>query len=485
MNRIRKVDRGIWIILFYGIIYLLFPSANNSNDAYMYAGDIQQRVDLFYPHHLLFNAFSYGITQLFSIHDTLSALCFINALFAMGCLFLLRGILLLALDRRTVDWILVGIGSCWGVMRYATEGETYILPLFFSLAASYAAFRKHSVFGSSMFAAIACLFHQIHVFWWLGLAFFFIRSAEKGEYRSIVLRYLAGAWVVPFAYFWVFYGTSTGCDYLYQYVFHDYLFVESVGFSLKHALLLTPINFIRTFMQVHGYILPLLKTFPFVLIGILLSCIFFWKGCRRKERFAIRRKEANPDKASFAYAHLWIALMQLGFAFLSNGNAEFMVMLPFACAIGFFLLFEVSVYRLACFSLMLCAWNLSIGLLPYHFIELYPYKALEKYIVTHPDETFVVEAYPQLFNQLRYHSPGAENRLEKEMIPGKEYMTDRYYNRSAYSRAAFVKGESSDSLEKEDVMVVDTLHYDLGEWIISQKKLPILDKKVRHKRSEK
>ena len=75
-------------------------------------------------------------------------------------------------------------------MRYVTEGETYIIPLFFSLMASYGASRKQSAFGCSMLAALACLFHQIHVFWWMGLALFFWKETEKSERLKIMSLYL-------------------------------------------------------------------------------------------------------------------------------------------------------------------------------------------------------------------------------------------------------------------------------------------------------
>lgn len=474
MDKVKHGDFSLWVIGLCGLIYLLFPSLNNSNDAYMYAGDIKYGVDLFYPHHLLFNVLGYVFVRLFHISNTLWALCFINGIFAIGCLFLVRSILKPMLGKFKLGCILALLGCCWGFMRYATEGETYIIPLFFSLMASYVASRKQSVFRCSMLAASACLFHQIHVFWWMGLALFFWKETEKSERLKIISLYLLGAWIVPVAYLLVFYGTSTDCAYLYQYILHDYLFVDSVGFSFKQALILTPINCIRTFVQVHGYIYSLIKAYPFFLIGVCLSLYVFILGMkRRNEVYIIQRKDKKEiANDNLGQAHLWIALLQLVFAFLSNGNAEFMVMIPFALSIWFFTFYDIHVSRLIAIAGFLCLWNMSIGILPYHFVELYPYKSLEKYIAAHPNDTFVIEAYPQLFNQLRYNYPGLEDCLQDDMECGRKYLTDRYFNHVSFSRFTFTKREEvGNLLERNCVIPVDTLHYDLGNWIISQENM--------------
>ena len=93
-----NVDRSLLVLFFIGIVYGLFPSVNNTNDAYMYAADIREGVDLFYPHHLLYNVLGYVCCQLFHIHETLPFLCLLNAFGAIGCLFIFRRILLFKLD---------------------------------------------------------------------------------------------------------------------------------------------------------------------------------------------------------------------------------------------------------------------------------------------------------------------------------------------------------------------------------------------------
>ena len=91
-----NLDQSLLVLFFIGIVYSLFPSINN----------------------------------------TLSFLCLLNALGAIGCLCVFRKILLFKLESEKVVPLLLLVGSCWGFMRYATDVETYIIPLFFSLAAS-------------------------------------------------------------------------------------------------------------------------------------------------------------------------------------------------------------------------------------------------------------------------------------------------------------------------------------------------------------
>lgn len=68
-----NLDQSLLVLFFIGIVYSLFPSINNTNDAYMYAADIREGIDLFYPHHyyimywvmFVANYFIYMIRYLF------------------------------------------------------------------------------------------------------------------------------------------------------------------------------------------------------------------------------------------------------------------------------------------------------------------------------------------------------------------------------------------------------------------------------------
>ncbi len=73
-------------------------------------------------------------------------------------------------------WLLLA-GSCFGVLRFATENETYIQPLLLALLASVAWAQslqteknaRRWLLLAGLLAALACLVHQLMVWWWLGL----------------------------------------------------------------------------------------------------------------------------------------------------------------------------------------------------------------------------------------------------------------------------------------------------------------------------
>jgi hypothetical protein len=66
------------------------------------------------------------LTRLTGVADTLRFVCIANALFATGCLFLVNVILSPAAECKMRISLILLLGSCFGFMRYATTGETYI-----------------------------------------------------------------------------------------------------------------------------------------------------------------------------------------------------------------------------------------------------------------------------------------------------------------------------------------------------------------------
>lgn len=464
-----NLDQSLLVLFFIGIVYSLFPSINNTNDAYMYAADIREGIDLFYPHHLLYNVLGYVCSQLFHIHDTLSFLCLLNALGAIGCLCVFRKILLFKLESEKVVPLLLLVGSCWGFMRYATDVETYIIPLFFSLAASCCWLYKRSFFLTSLLAAIACLFHQIHFFWWLGLGLFAIYQSSPIRIKALVV-YIGAACIVPLSYVlvYLFYPQVEG-DNIIHYVFHDYFYVESVGFSFKHAVLLTPVNLIRTLIQVHGYIPSLLQNYFYGGIGIILlgTCLVLFIKSILHKRICYKNEGIDKELDYFAKCHGYIFILQLCFAFLSNGNAEFMVMLPFAFTIYFSFRYYINSDTVKWIALAMFSWNICIGILPLHYLEIYPYKKIETFINKQsPDTNFVISNYPQLYNMLRYDYPHRKyNLYEKEDEVSGWFYTDLINNEYPLSRFSILNENISTDRKTE---IKEILTYDLGEWTITK-----------------
>jgi hypothetical protein len=128
------------IPLLFFVIYLVFLNNNSSLDAYGYASYVKQGENLFLSHHLLYNAIGFlwvKFIELFGSFDTLLTLKAMNAALASASLLVL-GIILKQHGfglKKVCAWLCF-VGSSWGVMRFATENETYIAPILFSLLAS-------------------------------------------------------------------------------------------------------------------------------------------------------------------------------------------------------------------------------------------------------------------------------------------------------------------------------------------------------------
>ncbi|MEJ7658680.1 MAG: hypothetical protein WKG07_03170 [Hymenobacter sp.] len=103
-------------------------------------------------------------------------------------------------------WLLL-LGGCFGMLRFATENETYMQPLLLALLASLAwarALRTEKNSGrwlllAGLLAAGACLVHQLMVWWWLGLLLG-LRPWRGWPAAAQALWCVAPAVLVPLAY---------------------------------------------------------------------------------------------------------------------------------------------------------------------------------------------------------------------------------------------------------------------------------------------
>lgn len=368
----KYAHRYAWVffLLFYGF----FISGNSSLDAWAYAHQVKHTVELFQPHHLLYNLLGWiwvAAGRQLSGVDTLPLLQLMNTFFAAMSLLVLTGILRQrgSDEREIMLWVLFA-GSAWGVMRFATDNETYIVPIFFALMASRF-FNKFQgsgsllqLFVSGVFAVVAILFHQVMFFWWFAIAIglFWDRRLLP------VITYLSGALFVPITYALVSCISGFGCTLpdVVRFALHDYLTGSAniaVGFQ---ATLLLPVSLFRTFIQVHGYLPGLISGHLLYRLVLLLSVFLFAFGARS---IMAKRKAIGWYGDSFAAVHLIAIFMHLFFSWVSSANAEFLVMLPFLVAI---LLPSVSVSRKGMTLVvagMFC-WNTVFGLVPYRFYRI-------------------------------------------------------------------------------------------------------------------
>jgi hypothetical protein len=460
-------------IVLIGALYILLPSSNNTLDSLAYASDMRDGINLFRPHHLLYNAFGYGIIHVLGITKPLPFMCFINAIFAIGCLIVIRSIIKPFTERKIKAALIILSGASFGFMRFAIDNETYIVPLFFSLLASRLLLYKKNVLLAGFLAATACLFHQIYFFWWIGLLIFIIQTYHSYRKKNI-LQYIVAALIVPTCYILVFFLTTHDCNTIFEFIFHDYVKKDYVSLTFKPAtLLLAPINLIRTFFQVHGYFLPLLQRFSYLWIGAIVAVFFLLFGvCSLKN--ALKKRIPDSFDNKFAFAHLNIFLLQFLFAFLSDGNAEFMLMLPFVLCIFLIIKYELKEKLVIYAASGLFFWNLTFGLLPYHFYELSPEPGVSRYIQAHPDKTYLVRDKNWVKCLLLYYYPeqdfhlantNALNEVVMDSLVRTELkvFTDLINNETFMSRSKMVSNINNSVLEKYKITQVDSIKYDIGK----------------------
>ncbi|WP_321519878.1 hypothetical protein [uncultured Bacteroides sp.] len=469
-----KLNISFLTILFLGALYIAFPSINNSLDSLSYAEEMRSGSYLFRPHHLLYNAFGYLLAHLLNIKSTLSFMCVVNSIFAIACLFLMRSMLSKFMDDCKCAVILMFLGSCFGFIRFATDNEAYIIPLFFSLWASRTILKGKMIFLPSLLAATACLFHQIHFFWWLGLLFLVLLSPEKSQLKwaKKTLLYISGALIVPIAYLMVFYFTKHDSPTIIQFVFHDYFQADNVKLAFKPVtLLLTPVSFIRSFLQVHGYFIPLIQKYTYMSIAMVLAFVCFLLGLF-KMKGAVSKRNMDLYSQRFAFTHLLIFIMQLIFAALSDGNAEFMVMLPFALSLYFFIKYELRLFVPACISTGVLIWNLFLALIPYHFMELSSEIPLSRFIAEHSSNVYYLKDNVRVDNILSYYHPGQKYNIKSSlkgrtildslMFRNSVVLTDIVNNSTPFSRASVVQNIDQRQLQKYLLVEKDSVPYDLG-----------------------
>jgi len=398
-------------ILFFGlfILYLFLPTNNSTIDGWGFACDIKYGEFLFKPHHLLYNATGWLILKLASLFtispDVLSMMKVLNGFAGLGCLIIFRKILIDLKISNVEYWILI-VGSSFGVMRFATENETYLIPILLSFLSGFWMLKYFdsahlkSLILSGLLASLACLYHQIQIIWWIG--FLIILAFHKPLKANLI--YLSTALLMPLVYglVLVFYENQdlTFLN-LSRYVLHDYLQPEGTIDIGAANFLLTPINLFRTFFQVHGNIFYLVKLKPLFFIPGLLGLSLFILAIFRI-RFANARSDRSESMRLFGKSILYIFILQLTFAFISDGNAEFMVILPFFIPVILSCWGELNRSFLKLFGAALLLWNVSFGLLPAHYFSFYDHEGITSYIKEHPYSLYILEDRHIVINQYYY-----------------------------------------------------------------------------------
>ncbi len=403
------------------IVYLVGISDVSAIDSWGYAADIANGEYLFRPHHLLYTISGYYWVRLlmgvFTKIELIFLLKLMNAIAASAAIYMLMKILLL-LGVDTIKALLLSlfVSFSWGVIRFAIDNEAYIIPIALSVSASYFYIKAQKrdinryYIISGLLAALACLYHQVMFFWWLALAAPIIRRLPE---RKALLFLLPSA-IVPITYIavMIYEGLEISLTSLLAYIFYDYEKGNaSVNFNVN-LFLLGGINLFRSFLQVHGYIVFLLKQSWIWLAPLVISVFSF----SISSYLIGRSKIGFQNFSTYQRIHLAALFMQIIFAFLSEGNAEFMAMVPFLVAI------VVSNLRLSKTALGfmvggLIFWNISFGILP---VKIYPDSTnmlVNRISQTANDKSaYILTEAPKVLNRLDYLSISKPMIMKKEKL---------------------------------------------------------------------
>lgn len=395
-------DKIIYGLLFFiAFFYLFFPTNNSSLDAFNYAASVKYGIDLFEPHHLLYNGFLFIIYRVLGVFindiDILSLSKIVNSLFAIVNLVILFRILeKLKIDKKEIVTSIIIVAFSYSSLRYGTENETYIIPITFSLLGSYYFLcflnsKKHIfILLSGLFASLTCLFHQIHIFWWFGLLIGLVLYEKK---FITVFLYGLPALTIPIAYSLVLYyynHQEISINNLWQFVLHDYHSGSAKSELGLMNLVFVVISGVRTFFEVHPKILILMKYNRFFIVPFIALLAFMYKILKSiitKKLFS-KRKNSIPV---FAKTHLLILILHLSFSFFAVGNVEFLVMMPFLFFFSIFYIFKLHFKVLTWTAVTLFIWNFSFGLYANNKFNYYNDYDLISFMLEHPEDTFIVK----------------------------------------------------------------------------------------------
>jgi hypothetical protein len=341
----------------------------------------------------------------------------LNAVFAVLTLLVVQ----LILRRLGKNEFSVIVGSClagfsFSVMRFATENETYIVPLFFALAASYnylqftfSTDQKYAIY-SGIWATFSVLFHQIFIFWWLGILIGIILS---GKIKPILWYGLISI-TAPLVYLIIILNISGNLklDTIIDFISGDFRNNAQLGISGR-GLFFSGVNLIRSFIQVHGYILNMIRSNPLMIAPGIISSVLFILAL-----FNLPAKKMTANPSVFAGIHIIILVLQFLFALLAAGNAEFMVMIPVLVFILIPVLFTNFERFLSGIMAGMAIWNLAYGIIPLHF----NFPEAEEFLCNSSVENkqvMVIASDDQLLKSMIYYKTGnnkADNIMKSPAV---------------------------------------------------------------------
>jgi hypothetical protein len=437
-----------------GLVYLLFPTQNANIDSWYYAACVKHNHELINSHHLLYNLIGRGwyvLLKFFNADlEAFQALNRMNAIAATLCLLIFYQILLLlGKERKSALWLSLLCGVSFGFMRYSTDAETYILPLLFSLVSTYFFLKesmKYNLLWSALFSVIAILIHQLHICWAFAmvLSLVFTKPFSLRSFLTFSIPLL----LIPLVYYIAYLQSGTLFSF-WQFIIGEYgKGNASLDVSIK-SLGLTLINLVRSFIQVHGQIADLFLNYPvlysLIFIGLLTLKVCLFKTGKLKNSIN-RRAEKNRFSSLFFLAFI----IHLIFAFLSSGNAEFMVMLPFLLVLYLASKYSFSNFSVLALTILIFAWNMTTAIIPARILDLNRVDRQVEFTLRHPEAYFVWKHKPLVENIITYKKGFGNNSrfirlnsgnidLIDSLVKTKAAVYTDYCNPvTAFSREAFL-----------------------------------------------
>ena len=314
----------IIVVIFIALRYTFIP-LEFTGDSYGYSCEILDG-ELFSAHHLLHKPLFWGLFQFISIFSNkispLILFTSINLIFAIFSLYVLKRILVNRnWDFPAINTATLFLMGTFVFLKYSFQVEAYTVPIFLSLLGSLY-FEKQKFYTAAIWLGFACLFHQIHIFWLIGLWIVeFIKSKN-------ISAFILGICIPIFGYITASLWLEVP---LFDIVFQDVnAGLVTTSFSSKN-IFFSGVNLIRSITQVHPDLLvywniwnPILSGFGIVSILIIAVGIVVYS----------KEKSISLKKLPLKNTYLFTILLFISFAVYSVGNIEFMVMLPFLLVLG-------------------------------------------------------------------------------------------------------------------------------------------------------
>lgn len=296
---------------------------DHTGDGWGYACEILKG-NLISGHHLLYNGFSSLWLNLFSWShiEPIVLLSWLNVIFSTGILLILAWFFNEAniSDKKQMGLLLMASGF-FGIYRYSFENETYIIPLFWSLFGTYLIEYSNYKNWGWISLAIACLFHQIYIFW----LFPMLISEWKINKKFKILFLVSLVILVPYCMA-SFQLNKNILSIVFQDVENGYI---NNYFSIKNTVL-SMVNVFRSILEIHGRLFPLFTKSSFTGIANSIALAMLVSGTIGLI-IEFRKKAIKFNYfilLLFKIPKIWILILTFAFAFWSNGNAEYMISIP-------------------------------------------------------------------------------------------------------------------------------------------------------------